>query len=261
MIWGLLVLGALSGASAYLVSVGDLSDTAVANLARQNLTLNAPAGIEIEDGALTERPLFSPGTTLSDEVLEKLRENDAELAALAAGGAPVDRRVPRVRYVRVKEFSFARWPGRWLCLASLIAMVVTALALKRANARRRADAKRTLAADSPENTLKRLALEVQELCEQLEATEEPSVQITLIAEGVGRLQRTDIAAFADAREELTARFGLARMAEVMDTFSGAERRLNRAWSAATDGQAEEAVACVNEASQLLQAPLQKLDVA
>ncbi len=49
----------------------------------------------------------------------------------------------------------------------------------------------------------------------------------------------ELAAFADARESMIPRFGLAGYAEVMDRFARAERLINRAWSASADGYIDE----------------------
>ena len=57
--------------------------------------------------------------------------------------------------------------------------------------------------------------------------------------------------FIAARPALVARLGLGGYAQLMDHFAAAERQLNRAWSAAADGYATDAVECLDNASTLL----------
>jgi len=52
--------------------------------------------------------------------------------------------------------------------------------------------------------------------------------------------RNDLAAFAEARESIAYRYGLAAYGEVMSHFASGERYLNRVWSASTDGYIDEA---------------------
>jgi hypothetical protein len=63
--------------------------------------------------------------------------------------------------------------------------------------------------------------------------------------------RPDLAAFADARESIAHRFGLAAYAEVMNHFAAGERYLNRVWSASTDGYVDEAREYVGRAGAQL----------
>ncbi|HMB54361.1 MAG TPA: hypothetical protein VKU40_13665, partial [Thermoanaerobaculia bacterium] len=49
-----------------------------------------------------------------------------------------------------------------------------------------------------------------------------------------------LAAFAEARESIAYRYGLAAYGEVMSHFASGERYLNRVWSASTDGYIDEA---------------------
>jgi hypothetical protein len=51
---------------------------------------------------------------------------------------------------------------------------------------------------------------------------------------------------------LNERFGVVRAAEIMERFAVAERSLNRAWSAASDGDADEAAEALQEARLVLE---------
>ena len=60
-----------------------------------------------------------------------------------------------------------------------------------------------------------------------------------------------LGAFADRRETLIAAHGLEVYADVMTRFAGAERLVNRAWSASADGYIDEVWPCLERAQALL----------
>ena len=62
---------------------------------------------------------------------------------------------------------------------------------------------------------------------------------------------TDLAEFADARETLITLYGLQPYADVMSEFAGAERSINRAWSASADGYIDEVWICLERAHEML----------
>ena len=75
-----------------------------------------------------------------------------------------------------------------------------------------------------------------------------------------------LADFAEARQSLVKRFGMAVYAEVMTEFASAERLINRSWSAAADGYVDEveqslvrAKAHLTRARDLLQAAEAAID--
>ena len=55
----------------------------------------------------------------------------------------------------------------------------------------------------------------------------------------------------ESHDDLIQQCGIGHAAEVMDRFAAAERQINRAWSAASDGVLEEAEACLAEATMYL----------
>ncbi len=61
----------------------------------------------------------------------------------------------------------------------------------------------------------------------------------------------DLAAFAEARESMIPLWGLDRYAEVMTRFAGAERMINRAWSASADGYEDEVWASLDRSMRLM----------
>lgn len=66
---------------------------------------------------------------------------------------------------------------------------------------------------------------------------------------IDRLFRSDLDAFAEARESIAQRFGLEAYAAVMNEFAAGERYLNRVWSASVDGYADEVCAYVERAKE------------
>lgn len=80
----------------------------------------------------------------------------------------------------------------------------------------------------------------------------------LIVERIGALQKTHLPAFLDARPRIVATGGMAGYARLMDAYAAAERQLNRAWSAAADGDESEAVAALHRVLPLLDESAQRL---
>ena len=60
--------------------------------------------------------------------------------------------------------------------------------------------------------------------------------------------RHELRRFADARESMIHLYGLQAYADIMNDFAAGERYLNRVWSAAADGYAEEAATYLGKAN-------------
>ncbi len=67
--------------------------------------------------------------------------------------------------------------------------------------------------------------------------------------------------FADSRQALVKRFGMAVYAEVMTEFASAERLINRSWSAAADGYVDEVSASLQRADHHLRRATELLAAA
>jgi hypothetical protein len=231
IVWLSLATGVVSAATAYLASL-DGPDSQL--LGR---TLAAPTGrLTHADGSVT--PVAEKDEVVSVALLAELR---------AAG----------VTTVRVKEFDLKRWRGKWYFLVSLCGLLLGGLTLRAASNWQRSaltDVHREL---TPTESLDSIHDEVQTLRERISALPEEQA-LDLIIKRVSNLQRGKIPAFAESRESLIASLGLGTFASLMDSFAGAERYLNRAWSAAVDGQHEEAIACLYQSSQRLDETLRKM---
>lgn len=233
-----LCLGAIMAATAYVVP------TSLPDAQFTDVTLNAPAGVRTDDAGKpvlddegnrvplveADGPDGEP-TALTPEVLATLRD----------GG---------VKRVRVKQFAFSRWSGRWLFLLSAVGLGIGAWLV-------RMDAKAAHAAaagtgesehaGSPRQTLATIEQTVRDLHDRVLAMPTDRERLHAIVEVLGELQQNEITQFAESRTALVARYGLAGFANVMDGFAAGERQVNRAWSAAADGVVDEAVACLERA--------------
>lgn len=232
-----LTAGAIAATTAY---VPRLDAAARAVEAGDTVTLGAPAGrTETADGAgeAAASPIVKGGVALTPELVERLR---------TAG----------VTRVRVKEFSFARWPLAWLFGLSVVGLLAGA-ALVRVDRARRVAAERASTTEegvqvqSPAGAIAAIRAELSSLHTALAETTDPHQRQHLVTERAGDIQGTHIDSFLAARDRLIGRHGLAGFAQIMDRFSAMERQINRAWSAAADGVVEESADCIGQALRLV----------
>lgn len=219
-----LVVGVVGAVTAYLPPLS-LPDAQLVGL-----HLNSSAGAYTVDGKIT--PIAN-----KDEVLTAER-----LAALREAG---------VRRVRVKEFSFARWPEWWMFVLGCVGLGAGALTLRKLGRGELERSSQQQAADGGETLLRAAHAEVEELRGRLRSMPSDDARLKAILDTLGRTQQTSIAAFVAARPVLIAQLGMSGFARLMDAFAAAERAVNRAWSAAADGVPNEALACVDRAAELL----------
>ena len=64
--------------------------------------------------------------------------------------------------------------------------------------------------------------------------------------------------FADARESIIEKQGMAEYANITTQFAAGERAVNRAWSAGADGYVDEVASCLDRASVLIDNALKML---
>ena len=232
MVWGALAAGALAAATGYLAAL-DADDQRLLGL-----TLAAPAGL-VQQPDETFEPIAEKDQQLSQRLLLQLRE---------AG----------VRNIRVKEFDFRRWRGRWYFAASLVVLLLGGRLTRRSSKAKVIAESESGRVASPEQTLQSIAEALEQLRSELPGMADPQTQMELIVQRVDELQKTQMTAFVDAREVIVASLGLAGYAGLMDAYAVAERQINRAWSAAADLAYEEAFVCLEEASTLIGEARRKL---
>ncbi|MBX3407392.1 MAG: hypothetical protein KF869_11585 [Phycisphaeraceae bacterium] len=238
-------VGVVGALTAYVPPLS-LSDSSL-----ENLTLNAPAGNTSSDPR-KPAPIATRGAVLTPELLATLR-------------------AANVQRVKVKEFSLARWPEWWLFVLGCLglgggAMLVRSMRRKAVAASigargggmgggvmpERAAGPATSATLSPAQLIDAMRADLEALRGKLRATPAQRDRLAAIVADLGHMQQTHIAAFLNARPEITARLGLGGYARLMDVFSAAERAINRAWSAAADDVENEAMECLDRAAELLE---------
>jgi hypothetical protein len=168
-----------------------------------------------------------------------------------------------VTFVKVTEFSVARWPHAWLFALSCLGLLAGAWMVRRA--RRVALAAAEVAgpaavedATDAATVFVRLSGRLHTLAEELARTTDEDIRLTAIVRYIGQIQRDDVPAFVADRPALVNRLSLAGYAELMDSFAAMERQLNRAWSAAADAHLPESEDCLRNAQPLVVETLRRL---
>lgn len=228
LIWVCVGFGAISAVTAYFTPT-DLdpelyrSDSPGKSGDEGYLLSSSPVGPDVPHDGATE-PQWPEGTELTPEVL-------AAMSAIQDDGDPL------VKRVHVPEFSWDRWSHKWWFIGSVVALTLCGLgqrALSDGGTVKKG-------ATDPVDSLDHAVAELVALRDELPLIRSDQGRLEAIVERVGELQQTHLANFAEAREVLVARHGMGHFAEIMDAFAGAERKINRSWSAAADGVLGESI--------------------
>ncbi len=231
-------LGVFGAASAYYVSI-DAPDAQI-----MDLTLNDDAGVKPGDSA-TLVPVATRGRRLDAPVLAELRAN--------AAGIPGQ--TPAWKYVRVKEFAWSRWPGKWSSAVGTVLLVVGAVI-----ARKTRDT--VIAAEDGVGvaiavaSIAQLAADINSLVAH--ARTRPVGAAKWICDSTDGLQKSWITPLLRSQNGFIFKYGVGRAAETLTSLAATERNLNRAWSAAADGYLDEATEALGNASIYCQATLEKV---
>ena len=176
-----------------------------------------PVGMRLEQEVLLPLRL-KPATFLDAPTLARIQ---------ASGYEEVTVKIPRA-------FAWDQWGWRWVFVAGAL-LTLAGVVLKRSRA----------SGHEVEEKATQVALLVGELIELEESVSElvPRLEV-LDADGlhaaVDPLLIGPAYRFAEGREAVRTAHGMGTYIAVMDAFARAERKLNRAWSAAVDGYAAEA---------------------
>ncbi|MDP6763857.1 MAG: hypothetical protein QF903_00350 [Planctomycetota bacterium] len=197
---------------------------------------------------LTRKPLDLPAMARLDEGIELPLEvgagtylDEERLAELTAEGiGTVDVKVP-------SSWNFADWTQRYSFLAAVLATLAGVALLRRASRADLAvpsggDAAATAQGEDPRAVLERLVEETEAL-----AGEVASMDATSLHAAVDALLAGPLYTLIEGRDVLRSRHGVRAAVAFMAPLAGAERQLNRAWSAAVDGAVEESRDCVGRA--------------
>ncbi len=287
------IAGSLASSTAYLVELEGADPQALSSL-----RLGSPAGAydpATVDPAFTERlnavraeldaegiaasnplkpvtaprvPAVTPPVVAEPTGESVLRSREA----VASVGRTGDRLTPElvallnqagVTYVKVTEFSMARWSYAWLFGVSCVGLLGGAWLVRRTRrlALEAAEAAGPVAGDNATDAptvFARLSGRLHTLAEELAVTTDRNARLEAIVRHIGRIQRDDVPAFVADRPALVNRLSLAGYAELMDSFAGMERLLNRAWSAAADTHLQESEECLRAAQPLVVETLRRM---
>jgi len=210
-----------------------------------------PTGTQRLDDRQKTEPIAEAGDTLTGEMLAILRDN-------------------KVDFVKSTSFEpriwFTIWPS-WVFLGSLVLLLVAAMLVRSASRApgrtapavgASAEGGPAIAPDDPAAIALAIQEEVERTVRDIQPLATEREQLELIVDRLGEVQRTLVPAFASARPTIIARSGMGGYAQVMDVFAAAERRINRAWSAAADGAEPEALEALHEADAILPALVERL---
>jgi hypothetical protein len=178
---GALAVGALAAATAYLVPL-DFPDEDLAGL-----TLSADAGA-VPTPSGKEAPVAKRGETLTPGALARLRADG-------------------VAYVRVRQFEWRWWPGRWWFVAALVGLLVAAGLLRSASRQEIATAGATRDAELPGRALRSIKETVDGLRRDISGGPAAGPEFQSLSERLGDLGQAQVEAFTHARTFLTERLG------------------------------------------------------
>ena len=227
-----LIIGVIGAMTAYLPPLYLRDDRLI------GLTLLANAGrVEVEPGRFA--PIARTGEVVDADMLSKLR-------------------AAHVTRIKVKEFAFVRWTQWWMFLIGCAGLFGGAMMVR--NRRPSTSAQTDHGADAQSHalhTLDLIARGVAALREDIVSLS-PDAAAVKVLEDLGAIQRDLVSTFIASRPQITAQRGMSGYAQVMDAFAGAERQLNRAWSAAADDVVEESVLCLERAAELIEETRRRL---
>ncbi|MCF7956534.1 MAG: hypothetical protein K9M75_12085 [Phycisphaerae bacterium] len=95
-----------------------------------------------------------------------------------------------------------------------------------------------------ETSISSIANKISSLCAGID-----SMDTYHVRNEIDELFTADIIKFVDARQAIAQVYGLQEYADAMSYFASAERAINRAWSASTDGYANEVNTSLQKANE------------
>jgi hypothetical protein len=104
-----------------------------------------------------------------------------------------------------------------------------------------------------ETSMSSIVKNINSLCD------EESVDVYHVHNKIDDLFTEDMIAFVDAREAIAQVYGLQHYADMMSYFASAERAINRAWSASTDGYLNEVNSSLQKAKEHFSVVLEKIN--
>jgi hypothetical protein len=178
-----------------------------------------------------------------------------------ADAEPVDEPLPdpltKATLIKIRTERVANlWPTiAWTpYLGAVVLGLVGVVMLRLSKQRATADGARQQAGlDQLNRSLSQILVQVQGLADAL-----PEMTPEAVVGWIDERCMAPCQDFADQRNVLKDRFGLAAFGEIMSEFASGERFLNRVWSAAADGYMEEAYRSVKTSLAFFQAAERRL---
>ncbi len=222
-----------------------------------------------------EEPLAVPTITGPPDYLQARPLSDADLRRFRAAGVdrvpilvpPADgRRITEeeiimlrdlgVERIVAKNFRFEHWSGRWWFMLGCLGLLIGGLILRLESAETTAPGP-GVRAPGGEAALRDALERVRTL---IAARDTPSdtPRVAQILATIDQVHADCLDPFVAGRTKIINTAGMAGYAQIMDVFSGAERQLNRAWSAAADEQLDESELCLEEGAERLEQTLKKM---
>lgn len=234
LIWASLGVGTLAAVTAYRPLLKTVADSPAV------LTLGMPVGRQPADEEGESNPLFEPPMAITPDMIETLS-------------------AANVKRVGVKEFSFPRWNERYWFLASLAGLIVGAVLVRRGTSASDIAAEQSEHTEDPIDALAQAAVEIDKLATEVASPDfEPTKRLQKINEVLEQVRRTHLDTFTSGGPRLTRQLGLSGFARLMDAYASAERKLNRAWSAAVDNNEAESLDCLRDGQDKLREAMKRL---
>lgn len=236
LVWICLAIGLLAATSFYAWPVGaDASTDARFQLGRSGDA--APRFAELLRDVKTHEGVVvaKADTPLSPPTLALIRDAGA-------------RRVIVKHPAGAAGTLLSHWSGKWIFLLAVAGLLVGAF-LIRSSARKaveQTEGARTTV--PPEDLVVRLRDEVASLRASLPTLPDEAARLHAIITQLGEVQAVLVPAFVETRPVLIAQRGVGGFARAMDLFATAERKINRAWSAAADGVLHESLTALDQAA-------------
>lgn len=260
LIWISLGVGTLAAVTAYR----PMLDAVAAE--PTPLTLGMPVGKQPapeEENAENEadQPAEDEGAAAKETKYIALFEPPKDTGELKITAEMIDAlKAQDVKRIGVKEFSFARWNEKYWFLGAVVGLLAGAALMKGGRPDETSVGQSSETSDDPIDALAQAAVEVDRLIDEIGTTNLDSIsRMNRIVETLEQVDRDHIETFTSGGTRLTRQLGLSGFAQLMDAFAGAERKLNRAWSAAVDKNEVESLDCLRDGQRLLREAMRRLD--
>ena len=240
LVWGGVVVGSAAVLTIYQPKL------TVSNQSLEGHTLDRKTTIYVtteESPDVPQQVIYERNTKVTPEMLDQLR---------AAGH----------ERIVVGEFAWRAW-GEWWIFVLGTAMMIGGAVCMRLSARREIAAMTSIGDDheaSPISTIAAIRAILERLASELPTLPDDEMRCETVVTRLDQVQQSLVPSFANARNALIGKYGLAGYAGIMDRFASLERQINRAWSSAADRIYFESESCIALALEILPEVEQRLGI-